>query len=346
MRPSKLTPNIQLIGRLPVEAYICILQYLPIGDLPSFALASTKFALLSRDDRVWKRKLGWLDYRGPGKIEEDVIEESGRGGGVEGGGGGKALLLSDSEPLFAAVEDDFGAFLGEGDGDVSLVQDDGFGEFQDFDDDFGGGATNPPLLKEDAANDLMMMFEDEPISPMTTNGTSSTNHRPILQTKLTFVASVPPFKTPTSPNAPNLPVNSRSKLQLFQHYHSLLLPYYLSLMNHTTSSLLFTSPTLTPSSRSQLLSTLVRFCSPLLAPSRSLPQRMTVLRNVQSSMDFFESALLAEFERCDTRGDEEGMKEKAKVLWGLNKSMSVIQVFVQKREIFYDQTFDPLKNLV
>lgn len=292
-----------------------------------------------------------MDYRGPGRVEQDLFEVERKGGGVEGGGE-RWLLFSDKRlgevtPLFE-VEDDFGAFLGndgEGDGDVSLVQDDGFGEFQDFDDAFDGRL--PVKQEPEAANDLMMMFEDEPISPMTTTRNLMGNHRPTIQTHLTFVTAVPTALTPTSPISTNpAPGNPRSNLALFQHYHSLLLPYYLSLMNHTTSSLLFTSPTLTPSSRSQLLSTLVRFCSPLLAPSRSLPQRMTVLRNVQSSMDFFESALLAEFERCDTRGDEEGMKEKAKVLWGLNKSMSVIQVFVQKREIFYDQTFDPLKNLV
>lgn len=73
---------------------------------------------------------------------------------------------------------------------------------------------------------------------------------------------------------------------------------------------------------------------------------MTVLRNVQSAMDFFESALLTEFERADTRGDEQGMKEKAGVLWELNQSQSVVQVFVQKREIFYDQSHNPLKNLM
>lgn len=72
---------------------------------------------------------------------------------------------------------------------------------------------------------------------------------------------------------------------------------------------------------------------------------MTVLRNVQSATDFFESALLTEFERADTRRDEEAMKEKATVLAEL-KSSSVIQVFVQKREIFYDQSHNPLRNLV
>jgi recyclin-1 len=70
-----------------------------------------------------------------------------------------------------------------------------------------------------------------------------------------------------------------------------------------------------------------------------------VLRNAQSAMDFFESALISEFEKADGKKDEEAMRDKAKVLWELNQSSNVAQVFVQRREIFYDQSHNPLKNL-
>jgi len=62
-------------------------------------------------------------------------------------------------------------------------------------------------------------------------------------------------------------------------------------------------------------------------------------------MDFFESALLSEFEKADTLKDEKTMKDKAKVLWELNTTNSLSQIFVQKREVFYDQSFNPLRNL-
>lgn len=359
---------VDLIGRLPPEAYLVVLQFLPIPDIPAFALCCHRLARLSRDDTVWRAKLTWLDYRGPGasdwrtRREEETRDEVPR------------PVRPPTPPLFAAepdVDDEFGDFFeGQGAGDLggaALVnQDDGFGDFQDFVGG-GGGVEELPraaplsldpfgMFDEEqapisrtttastAADDLMMMFDDD-------DGDVSLAppQRPSIDTRLTFepisVVVAPIALTPAEPSS-DTPSESRPLRDVFIRYHSLLLPYYLSLVTHTTSSLVFTSPTLTPSTRSQILSSLVRFCLPLLAPTRSLPQRTTVLRNVQSATDFFESALLAEFERADTRRDEESMRDKAKVLWDLNGSNSVVQVFVQKREIFYDQSHNPLKNLV
>ncbi|KAM0752970.1 hypothetical protein T439DRAFT_323586 [Meredithblackwellia eburnea MCA 4105] len=225
----------------------------------------------------------------------------------------------------------------------------------------GGVASNhlPNGTKASAGDDLMMLFDDDDsTSPPPSKQQQS---RPPLDSQLTFQTPTPPkassafsqpstsstlFKSSASVALP--PPASPSGLghrDIFIKHQHLLLPYYLSFISHTTSSLLFTSPTLNPETRARLLSSLVRFCHPLVAPTRSLPQRQTVLRNVQSGMDFFESALLAEFERADNRGEEEAMKEKARILWDLNGSMNVVQVFVQKREIFYDQSHNPLINL-
>ncbi|KAK4704534.1 recyclin-1, partial [Phenoliferia sp. Uapishka_3] len=380
-RRAQQGPRIKLIGRLPAEAYLAILAFLPIPDIPAFALSSKKLADLTRDDRVWRIKLAALDYRGPGAVswKEGVASSAPPGTGT----GAQATSLGTSKaavrpppsrppaPLYATPPDDdeFGDFF-DGEGDVALVHDDGFGEFQDFDagddfedvmpikaedpDPFGlGDFTDLSLTgkpqerrRSKGGDDLMMLFDDEydDLPPAPT--------RPPLDSQLTFQASrpAPPrTKTATLPAATSTvtsPADGRTYREIFIHHHSLLLPYYLSFLTHTTSSLIFTSPSLTPETRAHLLASLVRFCSPLVAPTRSLPQRQTVLRNVQSGMDFFESALLAEFERADTRGEEGAMREKARILWDLNGSQSVVQVFVQKREIFYDQTHNPLKNLV
>jgi recyclin-1 len=315
--------------------------------------------------------LTWLDYRGPGAIDwkqrtkaelgpDHLVEPD---PGTEGGYRDEPEESEDAQPAPATKrgtipiddDDDFGDFF-EGERDDQLqVQDDGFGDFQanspdpfglsdDFDDIAIGPA--PDIKKRRESNDLMMLFDDETpgapvsaaplpargvIAPLST-GTSSTK----VKTRPKPVPPPPPLSSTVAGDA---------LLDVFKTHHDLLLPYYLSLLQHTTSSLVFSSPTLTPVTRSQVLSSLVRFCQPMVAPTRSLPQRMTVLRNVQSATDFFESALLAEFERADTRRDEQAMKEKAIVLAEL-KSSSVIQVFVQKREIFYDQSHNPLRNLV
>lgn len=331
--------KIQLLGKLPIESYIIIFQFLPIPDISSLALCCRKLSVLSRDDKIWKRKLDWLDYKGPGRMEYNNSTTS----SDEGYADNVTSPHSSKAPLFPIkknevnVDDEFGDFF-DGDEELARIEDDdGFGEFQDFDEVVPIKATS--TATGGATNDLMMMFDDIPIA--------NTSRKPpapppiIKKSRPLSTASKPSARNAANGNTPQL-----SFLEVFKQHQVLLLPYYISLITHTTSSLIFTSPTLTPSTRSQLLSSLVRFCSPLLAPSRSLPQRTTVLRNVQSSMDFFESALLAEFEKADTRGDESSMREKARLLWDLNASTSVVQVFVQKREIFYDQSHDPLKNLV
>ncbi|SCZ88219.1 BZ3500_MvSof-1268-A1-R1_Chr2-1g04266 [Microbotryum saponariae] len=258
-------------------------------------------------------------------------------------------------------DDDFGDFFRGKQPSVPAIEsstlaapttaaDDGFGDFQDAaqrvddpfnlaTDDFAHVDLNPPsnaLPKTADAADLMLIFDDDdqdravvpPAAPSATpTSSSSSRNRPL---------SVSSTTTTTG--------ETLDLYHVFKTHYSLLLPYYSSLLTHTTSSLVFTS-NLQPMWRARILASLVRFCQPLVAPTRSVPQRMTVLRNTQSAMDFFESALLAEFERADTKGDEKAMKEKAYVLWELNQSPSVIQVFIQKREIFYDQSHNPLKNL-
>lgn len=214
------------------------------------------------------------------------------------------------------------------------------------------------------------MFDDDDVLPPSSSSSSAPSlapptdkpKRPKPLTQLTFEtppsSAHPPFSTSASrshfsfnassttstPATPHFPP-SQDLLSVFKTYHALLLPYYTSLIQHTTSSLVFSTPSLSPMLRAQLLATLSRFCHPSLAPTRSLPQRQTVLRNAQSAMDFFESALISEFEKADGRKDEEAMRDKARVLWELNQTSNVAQVFVQRREIFYDQSHDPLKNL-
>lgn len=364
---TPLGPQVKLHGRLPEEAYISILQHLPVPDIPQLALCSRKLAQLSRDDRVWRAKLAWMDYKGPGAIawregstEGPVVVDSSTAPPPSSTNGAK--LAHAASPAFGGSDDEFGDFF---DGEVECsaqAQDDGFGDFQDsmapaedadpfgLADDFTSvSLTRPaaPVKKKGDSADLLMMFDDEEdVVAISAPAPAATRRRPpeIKKPSQQFSTRLPP--TAPSPTTSTTSHSSSSLRNVFITHHALLLPYYLSLLQHTTSSLVFTSSTLTPHTRSQVLSSLVRFCQPLVAPTRSLPQRMTVLRNVQSAMDFFESALIAEFERADNRHDEVVMKEKATVLWELNQSTSVVQVFVQKREIFYDQSHNPLKNLM
>ncbi|GAA6064475.1 hypothetical protein JCM10212_001824 [Sporobolomyces blumeae] len=400
-----LHPRPRRIGRLTEETYLVVLQFLPVPDLPQFALASKRFSQLVRHDRVWKTKLNWLDYKGPGEFDwtrndDDDDDDDDEGEASTG------RYRDDPEPVpepssttgrngrsqAVSSDDEFGDFFdghddaGQGDLDGT---DDGFGDFQDGDvdtstdvfglsDEFASGSRTARAAtiskpKPKPSDDLLLMFDDDDdeaagtafstralASSIAASTATTKPRRPPAVSNLTFDTTptlpTPPLtarpsafafnpSTPTAASPTAATTKTKNYLDVFKKFHSTLIPYYVSLMTHTTSSLVFTTSTLTPMVRARLLSTLGRFCHPLVAPTRSLPQRMTVLRNVQSATDFFESALLSEFEKADTTHDEDGMKDKAKVLWQLNESSSLAQIFVQKREIFYDQSHDPLKNL-
>lgn len=124
-------------------------------------------------------------------------------------------------------------------------------------------------------------------------------------------------------------------------------PFVRSLQTHSTSSLLFATPALTPVQRAQLIATLARFFRQALCCIQDQGTLSVIQRNLQSATDVFEGSLLSEFERFDDRKDEAGMHSVARVVWELGHGdASVVHTFVGKREIFYDTRFNPLENVV
>lgn len=391
----RLPPPPRLLGRLPAEAYLTILAHLPIPDIPQFARCSRACARLARDDRLWRRKLEWLDYHGPGQVDwrapqprlsNDLVQspatttttphpfKTARSQQPD------RQTPAHKQSLFATTDDDddFGDFFaaepdhaagaggpeedefGDFNGDAQ-----GFSDFQAFGDSpkqhgdgFGGLSGQMSGLQvggvrrsvDQGAEDLMMMFDDDNTNPIPKTPPPPHNPPAVKPALGLDTAARPPplaqltFDHTPPPASPQFATNS-SLLAIFRLYHSQLIPYYTSLLSHTTSSLVFTQSTLTPRLRALLLATLARFIEPEVAPTRSLPQRLTAKRNIGAAADFFEAALLAEFSRADERNDEDEMKEKVEILVELNGGLSAVQVFVQKREMLTDAGFDPLQNL-
>jgi recyclin-1 len=369
------SPLIIKNGKLTESIYLHILQFLPIPDFPQFARVCQKFSRYVKSEKVWEFKLNWLDFKGPGEIIKQ--EEPPR------------ITTTTTTILVESDDDEFGDFF---DGttadqqDNALLQDqdqdDGFGDFQQSGQEVLFTDTQPPLAKKKTTDDdLLLMFDDDD-----EDAVDEKPSRPPARTNLTFstrpISALASSSSTSRPSAfafddTELPTttttsqdNDHSNLSIFKTYHSILLPYYLSLTNHTTSSLVFTNSQLSSMSRAKLLSTLTRFClHELISPTRSLTKRLTVLRNVESAKDFFESTLVSEFERYDQQlqeqeqgsnssskkeDDDEGiieksMKDRALVLWELNQSNSLKEIFVQKREeVFFggeSLQFDPLDNL-
>ncbi|BGP48295.1 F-box protein: endocytic membrane traffic, recycling ReCYcling 1 [Rhodotorula kratochvilovae] len=375
-------PKPKLIGRLSEDAWVAVCHFLPIPDLPQLALCNRKLARLVADDRVWRTKLAWLDYRGPDEVDWRTGPQKEPRTSLEKAPASARTSLdpqqkqrSTAPAVAAADDDDFGDFF-EGEAEPvapartgRVTADDGFGDFQDGDadpdpfglaEDFGevalegvpavAGKPKPP------ADDLLLMFDDDALP-----SASAPPQRPGTLSRLTFETPPPAITSPTTsrpgafafnpanPTPTSATFTSSSQpeplISVFKTYQTLLLPYYASLKTHTTSSLVFTNPSLAPMQRARLLASLARFCHPLVAPTRSLPQRLAILRNVQSAMDFFESTLLAEFERADAAADEDAMRDRASVMWEVNQSQTVAQVFVQKRETMFGAGHSPLRNL-
>ncbi|KAF9078502.1 exocyst complex component Sec10-like protein [Rhodocollybia butyracea] len=87
------------------------------------------------------------------------------------------------------------------------------------------------------------------------------------------------------------------------------------------------------------------FLSLRIQPIRKWRECKTALR---SAMDRFDAGLLAAFDQADERGDEAGMREASEASWlvsdGNESDWELSKVWAEKREIFYDQPWDPLTN--
>ncbi|KAH8925276.1 hypothetical protein BT69DRAFT_1279871 [Atractiella rhizophila] len=80
------------IGRLPEEAFILIFSHLPLPDIVNLARGNRRLGRLSKDERVWKRKWRWMEWKGP-------YEVLGIGSKKENGNGTNAIDASGSHQL-------------------------------------------------------------------------------------------------------------------------------------------------------------------------------------------------------------------------------------------------------
>lgn len=168
---------------------------------------------------------------------------------------------------------------------------------------------------------------------------------------------------------------------LFIAYFKYLIPYYVSLQYQSTSSLIFTQTHPTPLSdisKSYILKNLSSLlASPQIAPTQYEETRLkTTKRNLKSSIDYFDSYLLNKFEKSNDRRIIANMREAALAYCALHNEddtnnraretnakvngsgsasasasrtstadNAIIQIFISKIPLFYDNSWDPLANL-
>ena len=369
----------RLIGRLPEDAYLHLYFYLPLADTVNLARTCRKVAALAKDERVWKRKLALLNYKGPVPPDAEKIlaqikatfanqasDGPKRSGSVSrpNGHAKSASTASNAKRNSVSTSRGPSSLASQS---PAIPEDDGFGDFVaqgpntaanghfasiSLDDPFSDGPSTSPPKPKRKEEDLLMLFDDEedmglataspakPIRsiPMAPAGSRRDSVGQMNGHGRTQSLSFSHFASPAPSH------------NLFVAYYRYLLPFYLSIKQHTTQSLLFTSPKLDSTARGQILSTLQRLlANPQICPS-SRPSSSSYLliakRNLQSSLDHFEASMLSAFEKAASGNLHAEMREAAAAIWELpTGGSSVVQVFINKIPLFYDQSWDPMRNI-
>ncbi|EEB92884.1 hypothetical protein MPER_08538, partial [Moniliophthora perniciosa FA553] len=130
-KPSENVPK--LIGRLPTDVHLLILNHLPIPDFPNYSLTSRAAAALTRTDKIWEKRwkvLGVEKY-GLSTVLDDL--DAHKKGQV---GASRAAV-----PPTIPVDDDFGDFAS---GDLLAGDADEMGDFVGGFDSALAAATSMP----------------------------------------------------------------------------------------------------------------------------------------------------------------------------------------------------------
>lgn len=208
----------------------------------------------------------------------------------------------------------------------------------------------PPLqstAKRKKDEDLLMLFDDDDIEDIgqATASPVKPKTRPSSSSVSSTLGTLLGTKEDQKPAGLHHHSSPSPSYDVFSILYQQLLPYFVSLQSHSTSSLVFTRQSLQPLARARLLATLKNFLCPHLAATRSATTMQVVRRNVLSSIDFFESSMLQKFDKAFDAADLDEMRDLATICWELNEGHSLCQVFFNKIELFYENPWDPHENL-
>lgn len=113
----------------------------------------------------------------------------------------------------------------------------------------------------------------------------------------------------------------------------------LSSPSYAVLTALFPAPEPSLSHQAHTLRLLSTFLSHKVKPVRTWE---TLSASIRAASDRFDDGLLTAFDTCDSKNDEEGMKQAAQASWdvwdGSSGLWELARAWADKREIFYDQT--------
>ena len=327
---STLKPTLPSIGRLPSPLHQLILSFLPIPDIPAYALTSRATNALVQNDKLWEVRWNTLciDAHDLGSVLEGLEAVKLERTSVARAKAPPTLPVSNDENEL----DEFG--------DFAAVDDIVSAPLEEMGDFVGSYGSTAP------ANARFSLFAASPQPTSTPQSLFSGPTKPNPPSKRSlYIRAHTLLKPLTSVLAPTTPPHLvLSSLSTF-----LTSPPLTNAPPHSPSH----SPTL--SSQSKALHLLAHFLSAPIQPIRSWRTLSSALRG---TLDRFDASLLAAFDVADGKNDEKGMGEAADASWhvwlagrigldvtGGSEDWEMGKVWADKREIFYEQgRWDALAN--
>lgn len=354
----------QSFSRLPDQVLRNILQFVLPDQIPKLGRVCRRLYKLSKDARVWKCKLDWLAYKGP--LSLPLLAHENRSGPLAERVSESSELSGFNQPSNVSLDDyAVGPFIQDPTTLSKASKPYPRVRIPPYQTQEPGPPTDSHHSKtaSDHSVGSIDLLIDRPSTSafLDQTATSSLRQRDLLvfDPEPEQGSNIPssskrpsyPYLPSTTKNNTKIPTQKpKTHREIFIYYFTSLIPYIRSLLDQSASSILFIESTLTPLQRAELISTITRLlCNPFLAPKKYY-QNPVLIRNLKAATEIFESELLREFERFNDHQNESGMKSVAEVMWALSDGVvgaenSVVQNFIDKREIFYDTRFNPLDNL-
>ncbi|KAI9208175.1 exocyst complex component Sec10-domain-containing protein [Polychytrium aggregatum] len=342
------TTSPKLITSLPPDLVIRIFSYLHVSDLPKVACVSRRFKILVYNDAVYAPKLKALGYviEGPdtqaalGQTKSDDLVDilNSRLRQLPGG-----QFLPGSTRYLETGTMWGGIAAPSGDGSSSAAAAVSSNEPL---------PTNPPEI---AIEQPAREGTPAPVSPGgATPSQKITSTLPSKPSPITVGAGGLRAK---SRNSSNITIgmrrstsgvasgvssvssivdgSARASRESFKQIYTELLPYFIDFRKKQKDSKLFKDfKDITD------VATILRRLR-LFSRAKFLPNCDDIDFSLETTIEWFESMVLAQFDRAyDTKSYEE-MRQNAMACFNLNGGASCVSLFVAKNPIFFDSTFNP-----
>ncbi|KAJ3320091.1 F-box protein: endocytic membrane traffic, recycling ReCYcling 1, partial [Gonapodya sp. JEL0774] len=342
--PHGLSKAQEQLKDLPPDLVIRILAFLPVPELPKVARLSRRFKVLCYNDGVFEPKLRTLGVPLPAGSASNTPgiatppNSKGRPNTVTGGPafpsdlvGKKLKNLKGGDHLPSAA-----SYLGAGTIWGSKMRD----AMANVDASVIAPYATPNVPKQrkgvsDERVFLWKLLEVRVMSPLAGQ---------LFQAAKSTPSGPSPPASPSAPRKVHSPSSSTSSLfvevrmpsrEQFRAIYEELKPYYLDFRSKPDTSAIFKDF----SKMEDIATTLHKMF--LFCGGRFFDDYKTVAYAVQTTLEYFESSILGQFEAAYNRKDYTKMKEVAYAAYRLNGGQSIVQLFITKNPIFFDEQSNP-----